>query len=151
MQWQDYYNVDLRVSRDFNLKPVRLNFFVDVSNLFNFKIWSYLPNVAGMPSGFVDGNDYTSYMRSLRLPEDMVEEFNYVPANGYGDDSPGDYRPDDVPFDPLEPNPNNDPEIEKRNQERIDKKSYIDNPGMTYLQFLNPRDIYVGLKLSFDF
>ena len=119
--------------------------------MFNFKIWSWLPNVAGVPSGFVDGDDYTKYMRSLRLPKDLVDNFKYVPENGYGDDQPGDYRPDDVAYDPLEPNPNNDPDIEKRNQERIKNKSYIDNPGMTDLQFLNPRDIYLGIKLSFDF
>jgi outer membrane receptor protein involved in Fe transport len=151
MQWQDYYNVDLRISRDFDVKPFRVKFFVNVTNLFNFKIWSWLPNVAGVPSGFVDGDDYTKYMRSLRLPKDLVDNFKYVPENGYGDDQPGDYRPDDVAYDPLEPNPNNDPDIEKRNQERIKNKSYIDNPGMTDLQFLNPRDIYLGIKLSFDF
>jgi outer membrane receptor protein involved in Fe transport len=150
MQWQDFYNVDLRLSRDFHIKPLRLKFFVDITNLFNFKIWPYLADV-GMPSGFVSGNDYDSYMQSLRLPQDLADEIKYIPENGYGDDNPGDYRPDDVPFDPLELNPNNDPEIERRNQERIDKKSYIDNPGMTYLQFLNPRDIYLGLRLSFDF
>jgi outer membrane receptor protein involved in Fe transport len=150
MQWQDFYNVDLRVARDFYIRPFRLKLYVDITNLFNFKIWPYLSDIA-TPSGFVDGNDYTSYMRSLRLPEDMVDEFKYVPLNGYGDDRPGDYRPDDVPFDPLESNLNNDPEIERRNQERIKKKSYIDNPGMTYLQFLDPRDIFLGIRLSFDF
>jgi hypothetical protein len=152
MQWKNFYNVDLRVSRDFNIKPLRVKFFVDISNLFNFKHWTFLTlSGSDRPSGFVDGDDYNSYMRSLRLSEDMTDEFKYVPANGYGDDRPGDYRPNDVPFDPLEPNPNNDPEIERRNQERINKKSYIDNPGMTYLQFLDPRDIYLGLRLSFDF
>lgn len=150
MQWQDDYNVDLRISRDFNLKPLRVKFFANITNLFNFKIWPYLTAI-GMPSGFVDGDDYTSYMRSLRLPRDLADEFQYEPINGYGDDQPGDYRPKGVAYDPLEANPNNDPAIEKRNQARIDKKSYIDNPGMTYLQFLNPRDIYLGIKLSFDF
>jgi len=150
MQWQDYYNVDLRISRDFDVKPFRVKFFANITNLFNFKIWPYLSS-AGMGSGFVDGNDWTNYMQSLRLPKDLAEEFNYDPENGYGDDHPGDYRPDDVAYDPLEPNPDKDPAIAKRNQERIDKKSYIDNPGMTYLQFLNPRDIYLGIKLSFDF
>lgn len=148
MQWQDTYNVDLKLSRRFNIKPFSVDLIMDVENLFNFKLWSYLGNG---PSGFVDGNDYTSYMRSLRIPSDLADEFNYNPANGFGDDSPGDYRPDDVAFDPLESNPDNDPAITSRNQQRIDKKSYIDNPGMGYLQFLNPRDIYIGMRINFDF
>ncbi len=147
-QWQDFYNIDLRIQRDFKLNPLRVQFFADINNMFNFKLWPYLNNG---PSGFVDGDDFLSYMRSLRLPENKVSEFNYTPANGFGNDQPGDYRPDDVPFDPLESNPDNDPTIARRNQERIDKKSYIDNPNMTYLQFLNPRDIFLGIKFNFDF
>ncbi len=147
MQWQAFKNVDLRLSRDFTVSTVRLNFFVDVRNLFNFRYWPYL---SSGPSGFVSGDEFTAYMRSLRLPRDQVEEFNYVPPNGFGNDQPGDYRPDDVAFDPLEPNPDNDPAIEQRNQERIKNKSYIQNPGQTYLQFFNPRDIYIGVRLNLD-
>ncbi len=147
-QWKDTYNIDLRVQRDFKLNPFRVQFFADVSNLFNVKIWQYLSNG---PTGFLDGDDFLSYMRSLRLPENKVREFNYTPENGFGNDQPGDYRPDDVAFDPLEPNPDNDPEIARRNQSRIDKKSYIDNPNLTYLQFLNPRNVFLGIKFNFDF
>ncbi len=147
MKWKDYFNVDLRVSRIFRVKPFRFKFFLNITNLFNYKYWPFL----GVgPSGFVDGTDYTNYMRSLRLPKEIADKFNYVPKNGYGNDKPGDYRPLNVPYDPLEPNPNNDPEIEARNQQRIKNKSYIDNPGMTYLQFLNPRDVYMGIEVSFD-
>jgi hypothetical protein len=148
MHWKDTYNIDFKISRQFHLKPMRLEFFLDAFNIFNFKTWSF---TGSLPTGFVDGQDFTSYMRSLRLPESIASEFGYIPDNGYGNDRPGDYRPSDVPYDPLEPNPNNDPEIAKRNDERIKKKSYIDNPGMTNIMFLNPRDIYMGIKVSFDF
>ncbi|MCB0264763.1 MAG: TonB-dependent receptor [Calditrichia bacterium] len=148
MQWQDYKGFDLKLSRKFDFKPMQVEFFIDAFNLFNFKNWAFS---GSLPTGFVDGTDFTSYMRSLRLPEGVTNEFGYIPANGYGDDKPGDYRPSDVPFDPLELNPENDPAIARRNEERISKKSYIDNPGMTYLQFLNPRDVYVGVKLNFNF
>lgn len=144
VQWKDYFNVNLRLSRNINFKPLRLTAFADISNLFNFKYWAYR-------DGFVDGDDFTEYMRSLRLPKDISDEFAYVPVNGYGDDRPGDYRPDDVAYDPLEPNPEGNAEIDSRNQKRIDDKAYIDNPNQTYLQFLNPRDIFIGLKVSFDF
>jgi len=39
-------------------------------------------------------------------------------------------------------------------QSKIDKlledKAYIDNPNIESLMFLNPRNIYFGIKLSFD-
>ena len=144
VQWKDYYNVNLRLSRNVNFKPLRLTLFADIANLFNIKYWGY-------GDGFVDGEDYNEYMRSLRLPKDIADEFAYVPVNGYGDDRPGDSRPDDVAYEPLELNPEGNAEIERRNQKRIDDKAYIDNPNQTYLQFLNPRDIFIGLKVSFDF
>jgi hypothetical protein len=152
-QWSSFYNVDLRISRPFNIKNATLLLFADISNLFNFKLWQMGSTTSFSPTGFVgsqDPQDFNNYMRSLRLPRDKTEEFGYVPANGYGDDKPGDYRPDDVPYDPLEPNPNNDPAIEDRNNERIKNKSYIDNPNQTNLQFINPIDIFLGVKLSFN-
>jgi hypothetical protein len=66
-----------------------------------------------------------------------------------GTDRIGDYRPDDVKYDPLEPNPTNDPAISARNQARKDKKSYIDMPNVTSVTFLNPRYFNFGVRISF--
>ena len=85
-------------------------------------------------------------MDSLLWPEDIGKPIGYTQ---YGNDKIGDLRPDDVAYDPLEPNPNNDPEIEARNQVRRDTKSYIDNPNLKWLYYLNPRDIYFGIKIDF--
>ena len=146
VQWTQTYDLDLRISRDLNLRVANLSLFVDINNLFNRKQWVY----SDFPTGFVDGDDYNAYMFSLRLPQDVTDALNYIPKNGSGNDRPGDYRPDDVEFDPLEANPNNDSAIAARNAERIDKKSYIDNPNLTFLHFLNPRDVFIGAKLSFN-
>lgn len=145
VQWRDNYDVDLRIARVFKADLVDLTFFVDIQNLFNIKNWFFS---GGSPTGFVDGQDYNDYMFSLRLPKNVTDELNYIPINGNGDDRPGIYRPDDIAFDPLESNPNNDPGIAARNQKRIDDKAYIDNPNQKFLQFLGPRDVYFGLRVS---
>ena len=65
VQWNDNWNVDLRISKTFRLMGVDLQIFADVSNLFNYK---YMTTY-----GFVDASDYTSYMKSLHLPEDVFD------------------------------------------------------------------------------
>ncbi|UCE08245.1 MAG: hypothetical protein JSW07_09580, partial [bacterium] len=67
----------------------------------------------------------------------------------FGDDKIGDLRPDDVAYDPLEPNPDKDPAIEARNKKRRDTKSYIDNPNLKWLYYLDPLDIYFGIRINF--
>ncbi|MHB2150049.1 TonB-dependent receptor [Calditrichota bacterium LG25] len=137
-QWRDYYNVDLRFSKKFTIKTENHNFdiqfFMDVRNLFNFKYMSY--------AGFSDNHDFIDYMNSLR--------FSWETGDEKGNDRIGDYRPVGVAYDPLEPNPNNDPEIAARNKKRIESKSYIDMPNIKALTFLNPRDIFWGIRLNFN-
>ena len=57
-------------------------------------------------------------------------------------------RPDGIEYDPIEPNPTNDPAITARNQRRRDTKSYIDNPNLKWLYYLNPRDVHFGFRLD---
>jgi len=133
VRWRDFYNVDMRLARDFEVANFDFRFFIDIQNVFNFKHMSM--------SGFADQFDYEDYLSSLRLPwRDGVFQ---------GNDRLGDYRPDNVDYDPLEPNPDNDPEIAARNQERIDNRSYIDNPSIRSLTFLNPRSITFGFRFNF--
>ena len=65
-----------------------------------------------------------------------------------GDDKIGTYRSYNVKYDPLEPNPYNDPEIKRRNDKRKESKSYIDMPNISSLAFLFPRSYTVGLKID---
>ncbi len=108
---------------------------MDVHNIFNVKYLSW--------AGFSDRYDSADYLRSLNFSwEEGVEK---------GNDKIGDYRPTGVAYDPLELNPNNDPQIDARNKERKDKKSYIDMPNIKAFTFLNPRDIIFGIKLNLSF
>jgi hypothetical protein len=131
----------MRVSKNFRVARANIQFFMDVSNLFNFKRWSY-------KLGFANNEDYEDYMKSLHLPADIAgDEAN--PKFGYtnypGNDRPGDYRT--VPYEPYDPN---DPDPAHK-QYVLDNKTYIDMPNQEYLAFLNPRNIFYGIRLSYDF
>lgn len=136
VQWRDYWNVDLRISKTINVMGVNLQLFADITNLFNYKYMD--PN----GYGFIDNNDYIAYMKSLHLPAEIGDPLGY--GNIPGDDQPGDYR--SGPYIPWDPNAS---ESQKKEWEK--NKSYIDMPNQEYFTFLNPRDIFWGLKLSFNF
>ncbi len=133
VQWRDYYNIDLRLSKQIAFHGLQVQLYCDISNLLNVKYLNY--------ASFADAYDYEFYMKSLNFSWEEGEE--------KGNDRIGDYRPANVKYDPLELNPNNDPEITARNKERKRKKSYIDNPNIDSLMFLNPRDIIFGVRINF--
>lgn len=133
VQWKDTYNFDLRITKAINFKKIQCHLFCDIVNVFNTKQLSY--------AGFSSGRDYDDYMQSLRL--------QYEEGIEHGNDRIGEFREDNIAYDPLEANPNNDPEIEARNNKRIKNKSYIDMPNIKSLTFLNPMMINFGIKIMF--
>lgn len=138
VQRPDIFNVDLRMSKSFRMGGRTVRFFLDINNLLNNKIFNF-------DSSFSDGQDFRDYMDSLLWPEDIGQPLGYTQ---FGNDRIGDLRPEGVEFDALEANPNNDPGIADRNQVRRDTKSYIDNPNLRWLYYLNPRDVHVGFRLD---
>lgn len=134
VQWNDFFNVELRISKSFNLLGVNLQIFVDISNLLNTKYMTQY--------GFVDNSDYLAYMKSLHLPSEVGDPLGY--GNIPGNDRPGDYRTG--PYIPWDLNAS-----ESQKKEWSENKSYIDMPNQEFFSFLNPRDVFWGLKLSFNF
>ena len=133
VRWKDWYNVDARISKLLRFGRVAVELFADIRNVFNFK---HLSRAA-----FSDKYDYLDYLESLN--------FSWEKGVEHGNDKIGDYRPEGVAYDPLEPNPNNDPEIAARNARRKKNKSYIDMPNFKSLTFLNPRDVFWGVRITF--
>ncbi len=137
VQWVDYFNVDMRIAKDFrgiaNLTGVNFQIYLDVTNVFNFK---YLDM-----AGFVDSYDYQDYLASLHFP--------WQTENQNGNDRIGDYRPWNVAYDPMQPNPNNDPAITAANNRRKETKSYINMPNDFSMAFLNPRHVSLGIRVNF--
>jgi len=172
VQYRDNYYTDMRLSKTFKfMDNMNLQFIMDVSNLFNIK------NFSGSGYGFW-GENFNEYMKSLHMEDGIVDSrFGYI--NVPGSDKPGDVRADGVAWTPIVAvattstitNPyaeaiyydaGTKSFVEYRNntwvgvdQARLDKinedKSYIRMPNMPQLLFLNPRHIYYGVKLSFDF
>ncbi|MCX6138967.1 MAG: hypothetical protein NTV54_15925, partial [Ignavibacteriales bacterium] len=169
VQWKDYFNVDMRVSKTFQFNELSLMLFMDVSNLFNIKNFSHY--------GFYDANNFNSYMTSLHLPSGIGDPLGY--GNIPGDDQPGDVRKEGVAFTPIEVKSDvmqvtapvatvvyydqktqrymqnsgtgwtEIPESQKN--EMINNKSYIFMPNLSFFTFLNPRDIFWGVKFSINF
>lgn len=136
VQWVDYYNVDMRLAKAFRGFPIKgadFQLYVDINNVFDFKFLNY--------AGFVDSYDWEAYLGSLRFPfESGIQK---------GNDRVGDYRPAGVAYDPLQPNPNNDPAITVANNRRIATKSYIHMPEDQSMTFLNPRLFSFGIRINF--
>jgi len=168
VQWNDSYNFDMRISKTIDLGYFDLELFADISNLFNFKYMSTY--------GFSNGSDYENYLKSLHFPEDIAKDFSYF--NVPGEDKPGDYRISGN-YVPMEANDNVfemsvtdikqaiyfdhstrgyyeytngnwQPVDQSRIDTILDNKQYIDMPNFSFQTFLNPRDIFWGLKLSFE-
>jgi len=135
VQWRDYTNLDLRFSKNFRFGSANIEFFLDITNVFNYQ---YMTS----DQGFVDAEDYNNYMKSLHLPAEIGDELGY--GNIPGNDRPGDFRT--VPYEPYDPN---DPD-EARKKRILETKAYIDMPNQEFFTFLNPRNFFWGLRASFD-
>jgi len=133
VQWAPRWNVDLRLQKSLALGDRNLELFCDVANVFDKKYLRY--------SGFSDQFDYIDYLQSLHFSfEEDIEA---------GDDYVGVYRDDDVEYDPMVANPDNDPDIDLENERRRDTRSYIDMPNYRSLTFLDPRKFTIGMRFKF--
>jgi outer membrane receptor protein involved in Fe transport len=165
VQYVDYFDATLRVSKSITIEPVTIQIFADFFNLFNTKR--------------LNNTGDRDYRLSLHLPKS--EAYNNIP----GDDRFGDYREPGVEWQPMEilidrnspasstrvwyydgetgtywqyKNDPNIPNVQGRwsqvDQKRVDQalkdKAYINMPNPSTFWFLNPRTITWGVRMSFD-
>jgi len=161
----DFFNTTLRFTKTFSFNAMDLTFFADIQNVFNTR------KLSG--ASFWDAFDHQYYMDSLHLPES--DAYDNIP----GDDKVGDYREPGVDFQPIEQiglvtdlaDPNPDVIYYERTSgsymnfvdgawsevpggrmdQILEDKAYIDMPNQTSFNFLNPRQIFFGLRTSFNF
>ena len=173
LQWLDYFNTNIRLSKTFNFSSFDIQLFMQINNLFNTERLS--------TTGFSQLNfDEENYYKSLHLPEDVVNYETQRYHNIPGNDRPGEYRRNGSLYTPIEPVPNinnlSQPELgliyydvntrqyyefatnsgwqkvdSNRMQKILDDKSYIDMPNFGFFTFLDPRNIYFGLKFNVAF
>lgn len=177
LAWNDYYNLDLRLSKNFNVGAGDVQFYMDMSNVLNLRHMSRY-------GGFAGGRDQEYYLKSLHLPEETFEGSTvYEGGNPYqfipGNDQPGDYRKPGTEFVPIEivsdlPDEGmtraeglkgplyykegeyyswNGSSFEKADKGFVDQvlenKQYINMPNAGSYTFFNPRNVFFGLRLSF--
>lgn len=161
VQWVDWFNIDIRLSKTIVLDDFNLQFYLDVSNVLNLKHLS--------SAGFSDKFDALDYKESLH--------FDWEEGAENGNDKLGDYRAPGVEYVNISSveNINNvvNPDSktlyydsdtdryfqyesdgwEKANDsyvhEVITNKAYIDNPNIQAFTFLNPRTITLGIRIDF--
>lgn len=170
LQLRDSWGSTLRVTKNINLQTGgSVKLFADVSNLFNRR------NFNPYNSGSINGTDFLDYMASLHLPKDVLEEINLLKQRVPGNDRPGDYRPSDVTYVPIEvsvdlPAQGNTRALYYNSTEGkyyqwdgsgfvdadgkfvdrvLDDKAYINMPNQRYFNFLDPRTIRLGVRFSF--
>ena len=170
VQYKDNYNIDIKFSKIFHIGKLNVKLYADIFNALNTKTFSGY--------GFEDGFDYNYYMQSLHLPDNIASELGYNYFSG--NDKPGDVRKDGTDFVPMEwvsdvtyvNNPSERPiyydqatdSYKQWTQEAgwnsvsqsfydqvIRDKQYIDMPNQLYYVFLNPRDVFIGFNISYDF
>ncbi len=164
VQKTDDFNAILRLSKVFNIRKLRILVYADIDNLTNYMQMS-LQNFGGKAS------DSELYYRSLHLPESNA--YDNIP----GSDRVGTYRKKNVAYQPMESRGSLDspgePEViyyyletkdyweyidndwQLVEQAKIDKilkdKAYIDMPNFDSFTFLDPRQVFFGVRLSYDF
>ncbi|MGA3286949.1 MAG: TonB-dependent receptor [Bacteroidota bacterium] len=163
VQYVDYFDATLRVSKSITIKHVTVQLFADISNLFN--------------TMRLNNTGDQDYRLSLHLPKS--DAYNNIP----GDDKFGDYRDPGAEWQPMQNSSNfnsvpsssrvwyydgktywqytNDPTIpnirdrwtqvdQKKVDQVIKDKAYINMPNPSTYWFLNPRNITYGLSVSID-
>ncbi|HOT95623.1 MAG TPA: TonB-dependent receptor [bacterium] len=133
VRWKDQFNLDLRLAKSIRIARLESQVYLDFTNVLNLKYLNY--------ASFADNYDYVDYLESLN--------FSWEKGDEKGSDKIGDLRPEGTKYEALELNPYNDPAISARNKVRKENKSYIDNPNVDSLWWLNPRDITFGIRINF--
>jgi hypothetical protein len=165
---KDYHDLILRINKIITLTKMKMQitFFVDINNVLNIK------RLSG--ASFYDilsPVDFIPYMASLHLPDS--KDYDNIP----GSDRVGDVRKEGVAFQPIEQVADVDdirtPDTDviyweiatgrykynvdgvwsdvpsKRMKQVLDDKAYIDMPNQSSFDFLNPRQWFFGIRLSF--
>lgn len=166
LKGKDWYDVILTLRKNIKINKILVTFFVDIDNAINVKRLSL--------ASFYDFEDRLSYYESLHLPESSA--YNNI----IGDDLVGEFRKLDVDYQPLENTQSlqniqiDDVQLNAIYYERssgsyyefsegewmevsqnrmnkiLDEKAYIDMPNQTSFNFLNPRQIFFGLTVSYE-
>ncbi len=115
---------NMKISKTFDLSLTKATVYLNINNLFNYKVFFY--NYAF--SDGVGGTDFDNYMKSLHLPQYSSSYYDPIRDNekGYyiaGNDKVGDLR--------------------------SSSKPYINNPDNDVFTYGDAREIWFGIRFDF--
>lgn len=176
VRWKDYYNLDLRLTKNVGTAAGDVQLFADVSNVLNlrhlYRETAFLEN----------GTDIDQYLNSLHLDQDVFDQLpegTAAPLFIPGKDRPGTFRKEGVAFQPIEVvgglsdagpadgrqsawywaadtesyhrwNGSAWEAVPQGEVSRVlEDKAYIDMPNLGFTSFLNPRRVMFGIRYSF--
>ncbi len=158
----DYFNTYLRFDKVVNIGRFRVQLFVDINNVLNTKrLWNrgdynYLSSLHLSKSDVytnIPGDDKVGDYRSPGVEFQPMEHVTKLDPRGgneiawYYEDESGKYfewKDVDGTMSWMEVD-------EKRLDQALKDKAYIDMPNASTFWFLDPRKTYFGLRVSFDF
>jgi len=129
LRWPDYYMIDLKIEKKVKFLGLAASFYVDISNLFNFKVslmdhgYCFVRESGDME----EWTDFTDYLASLRLPMYKSADYDELRAANPGMYIAGNDRVGEL---------------------RSSKKSYINDPNYSFWLYEQPRDIWFGIRFS---
>jgi len=174
LKYRDYYNLVLRLKKNTYIQDRNFSFFVEVSNLMNTKRLSlagfqdfhdqlayftslHLPNSRDYNN--IVGEDLIGDFRDDNIDYQPIEQQGLIISDTdqgvegaiyYGKMDDGDIVHDVDYWEYLE---GDEPTWSRVNETRMNKiindKAYIDMPNQTSFNFLNPRQIFFGVQISF--
>jgi|TARA_B100001971_G_scaffold142920_1_gene132072 outer membrane receptor protein involved in Fe transport len=166
LKYRDWTDFTLRITKTIPIKNASITFMGEVQNLFNIKRLSM--------AGFYDFEDRLSYFESLHLPES--EAYNNIVGNdliGTWRDDGIEYQPIEIVGGSIEELGSNDvneiaiyyekaterymqltgdewTEVHANVMKKIlNDRAYIDMPNQTSFNFLNPRQLFFAIRVSF--
>ncbi len=123
LTWPNYYMVDLKLSKTFNIAGTQATFYVDCTNLLNLKV-----NQLSQGYPFQDASDEQQYLASLHLPMYNSPQFDQLRKQNPGLYIAGNDKVGDL---------------------RSGSKPYINDPNYSFFMYDQPRDIWFGMKVDF--
>lgn len=170
IQVTDYFNMNLRLNKTFSFKMFAVTIFMETNNLLNTM------RLSGV--SFYGNSDYLDYMASLHLPkspaydktnipgDDRVGAYHKVDVQYQPVFYSGDVNGINVQASDFDPSViyYNSPtgkymnyingswsEVDQNAMQKIlDDKAYINMPNNSSFDFLNPRQFFYGISLSFN-
>ncbi len=166
VQAVDYFGANLRFQKNVNIGKFNFGLFMDVSNLFNtLRLWNtgdqeYMESLHLPKSSQYDnipGDDKVGDYREPGVEFQPMEYQNQIDITKTGKTRPVYYEGKTGAYWQYIDN-KNIPVSErwvKVDQSKIDQinkdKAYIDMPNASTYWFLDPRKIYFGVRVSFNF